>query len=178
MSDVQQLIEEYGTKIVEAATQKQIENVFALHEEFEAQISSLQNPVDEIAAKLTIIANDKYHERTGMWLIAALLHPSPAYLESLCSILEQEEHINLYVRVIDILQVIGDERAVPCLQRALTHDINYNAVRNLSANTLIALGEIGTPAAIRIIEDSLASKHKKVREDAQLVLKIIRNQRK
>jgi HEAT repeat protein len=178
MGDVQGLIEEYATKIAEAATRKQIEDVFALHKEFEAQISSVLNPIDGIAKELKAIVKNKHHDRAEMWLIAALLHPSPRYLEALCAILEQEEHFNLYNGVIDILQVIGHERVIPCLQRALTHHIDYDAARDLSINTLTALGEIGTPAAISVVEGSLSSQHKKIREDAQLVLKIIWNQSK
>jgi HEAT repeat protein len=176
MNAVKNLIETYSSQFTEALNEKQLEKASAIIKEFKAEVGKLANPTESIASELEIFATNESHKMLGMWLSAAELRPSPKYLEALCAILEQENGSYICKSIIDVLNAIRDERAIPCLEQALRFDIDYDSAKDLSVNALIALGEIGTPKAREAIQNCLNSPHSKIRDDARLGLRVLEQQ--
>ena len=176
MSEAKNLIEAYSNQMTEALTEKQLEKALVLSKEFEVEVRKLADPTDDITTELEIFARNESRKTLGRWLRAAEIHPSVKYVEALCAILHREKNSYLSKSIIDVLNAIQDERTIPCLERLLNLEIDYDSEKDLSIKILIALGELGTPKAREVIQNYLDSPHQKIRDDAKLVLSVLAQQ--
>ena len=114
---------------------------------------------------------------SGDWLtfskyvVAALRHPSAAYSETLCAVLdERRDDVNSE----DIIEAIEDGRdpaAIPSLRRAVTWYDESDEFGQLQRKAVLALGHIGTPEALAAIRETVTpDMPEKVVEAAQQVL--------
>jgi hypothetical protein len=105
------------------------------------------------------------------YVIAAQSHPSPAYTEALCAVLdERNEDIN-NEDIIDALNEAQDPAAVPCLRRAITWVPESDEFGQQPRKVVWALNRIGTPEAFAAIREEVTPDlPEKVVEAAEQVL--------
>jgi HEAT repeat protein len=84
--------------------------------------------------------------------------------------LNSENHNGLHENVVEILDKLRDERAIPALSKALTYRWSYDEWLNVPRKSLLALSEIGTPEAMMIIKEATQSPEELIREDATMIL--------
>ena len=96
---------------------------------------------------------------SGDWLmfekyvIAALRHPSPAYTQTLCAVLdERREDLNAE-DIVSALEEARDPAAIPALRRAITWDADEFG--QLQRKAVWALKHIGTPEALAAIRETV-----------------------
>jgi hypothetical protein len=75
----------------------------------------------------------------GKYVIAAQRHPSPAYTETLCAVLNDGR----------------DPAAVPSLRRAIRWGPEFDEFGDISRKAVWALGRIGTPEALAAIREEI-----------------------
>jgi HEAT repeat protein len=89
------------------------------------------------------------------FVIAAIYHPSRAYTETLCAVLdERREDIN-NEDIVDALNESRDPAAVPCLRRAVTWVPDLDEFGQLARKAVWALNRIGTPEAVAAIREAV-----------------------
>ena len=130
------------------------------------QIKDLPSPQDEIAAELAVFAEHPCDEYTvswikdsnmPSWIVAAQLHPSPKYLDSLCKILECDADWIWQEGIVDILYELKNEKSIPSLEKALAYRPPSDPTREIGIKILETLCYIGTSKARQIVEDYLNS---------------------
>jgi len=87
-----------------------------------------------------------------LYTIAALAHPSPAYVEPLCEMLDDRREIN-NENIADALFRIADPASVPCLSRAAAWMPEWDDAGQLARKAVWALDRIGTPEAEQAIRE-------------------------
>jgi len=164
---VASLIQEYWSRLAYAIREKQYNEVVQLRKAYSDQVNALPAPEDEIAAKLACIARDIHMEHIQEWLVAADWHPSIKYLESLCSILENENAHAWHERVVDILYELEDARSIPSLAQALSYKASGDdPTWELAVKIIQTLDKIGGPEARKILERATQSPINRIREEA------------
>jgi HEAT repeat protein len=103
------------------------------------------------------------------WIVAAQFHPSIKYLESLCKILECDSTQIWHEGIVDILFDLEDERSIPSLEKALTHEFDFDPWRHLGVKILETLYVIDTPKAFEIIKRFLRSSSPELRKRANIL---------
>ncbi|WP_335041616.1 HEAT repeat domain-containing protein [Nostoc sp.] len=138
-----------------------------MNKEFEASPPS----VSEVIQELEKYASNP-EDYPGAWFVmmAAWSNLSKDYIPILCHILNDESNNGLHESVIELLDVLRDERAIPALSKALTYQWSYDTWLNVPRKSLLALAEIGTPEAKMIIESAAQSPEELISEDANMIL--------
>lgn len=77
--------------------------------------------VDEVIQELEKYALNPKYTGASFVVRATWYNLSRDYVPILCQILNSESHNGLHENVIEILDELGDERAVPALSKALTY---------------------------------------------------------
>jgi HEAT repeat protein len=131
----------------------------------------LQNlPSSEVIQELEKYALNPKYPGASFLMIAAWYNCSLEYVPILCQILNSENHNGLHENVVEILDKLRDERAIPALSKALTYRWSYDEWLNVPRKSLLALSEIGTPEAMMIIKEATQSPEELIREDATMIL--------
>ncbi|MDY7008715.1 MAG: HEAT repeat domain-containing protein, partial [Cyanobacteriota bacterium] len=127
--------------------------------------------VDEVIQELEKYALNPEHPRASFVITtAAWCNLSRDYVPILCQILNSESHNGLHENVIEILDELRDERAIPVLSKALTYRWSYDFGLSVPKKALLALAEIETPEAMTIIKEATQSSEELIRDDANLFL--------
>ncbi|MBD2493762.1 HEAT repeat domain-containing protein [Nostoc sp. FACHB-280] len=126
--------------------------------------------VSEVIQELEEYASNPDYPVASFIMMAAWSNLSKDYTPILCQILNDENNNGLHESVIELLDVLRDERAIPALSKALTYRWSYDEWLNVPRKSLLALAEIGTPEAKIIIESAAQSPEELISEDANLIL--------
>jgi thymidine kinase len=167
---VEHLVQDHIVKRDELSAKKLHTEKASLLKSYGNAVRQLTDPYDEIASELELITGNPCRENTYLWIIAAQIHPSPRYLDSLCRILEQDNACIWHEGIVDILYDLADERSVPSLEKALSYEYRSDPTRELAIKILATLDEIGTPEALDIVRRCLQSSSERIREEAKLLL--------
>ncbi|ALF53046.1 hypothetical protein ACX27_09615 [Nostoc piscinale CENA21] len=126
--------------------------------------------VSEVIQELEKYASNPDYPVASLVMMAAWSNLSKDYTPILCQILNDESNNGLHESVIELLDGLRDERAIPALSKALTYRWSYDEWLNVPRKSLLALAEIGTPEAKKIIESAAQSPEELISEDANLIL--------
>ncbi|BBD59696.1 hypothetical protein NIES2109_24870 [Nostoc sp. HK-01] len=137
-----------------------------MRKEFETSPPS----VSEVIQELKKYASNPDYPGASFVMMAAWSNLSKDYTPILCQILNDESNNGLHESVVELLDVLRDERAIPALSKALTYRWSYDIWFNVPRKSLLALAEIGTPEAKMIIESADQSPEELISEDANLIL--------
>jgi HEAT repeat protein len=98
---------------------------------------------------------------SGDWLtfekyvIAALRHPSPAYTETLCAVLDERRDDINSEDIVDALNDARDPAAIPALRRAIGWVGESDEFGQLPRKAVWALARIGTREALAAIREQV-----------------------
>jgi HEAT repeat protein len=145
-----------------------------LSKELDKEFETSPPSVSEVIQELEKYASNPKHPGASLVMSAAWSNLSKDYTPILCQLLNNESHNGLHEPIVEILDVLRDERAVPALSKALTYRWSYDEWLNVPRKSLLALAEIGTPEAIIIIKEATQSFEELIRDDANMILEDIR----
>ncbi len=92
-----------------------------------------------------------------LYVLAVFGHPSRAYTDTLCAVLDDERHEAVNSEdVVDALFDVADPAAVPSLRRAVTWVPDWDEFGQLARKAVWALDRIGTPEAVAAIREEVA----------------------
>src|SRR5215207_1953393 len=120
-----------------------LQKIFA---SFQAEVASSSGSEGEIIAGLTSLLTERGWP-VDLWIIAAAVRPSPAYVPALCSLLSVRDAYLQHEWIVDILRRIRSPDAIDALRDACSFDIPADPGRWLAIMCLEALREIATPEA-------------------------------
>lgn len=128
--------------------------------------------VSEVLQELEKYASNPADYQGASLLVgrAAWSNLSKDYTPILCQILNDESNNGLHEPIVEILDVLRDERAIPALSKALTYRWSYDEWLNVPRKSLLALAEIGTPEAKMIVKEATQSSGELIRDDANMIL--------
>lgn len=126
--------------------------------------------VSEVIQELEKYASNPDYPGASFVMMAAWSNLSKDYTPILCQILNDENNNGLHESVVELLDVLCDERAIPALSKALTYRWSYDEWLNVPRKSLLALAEIGTPEAKMIIKSASQSPEELISEDANMIL--------
>ena len=89
------------------------------------------------------------------YLLAAALHPSRAYTETLCELLDARPEDVSADSIVDAFEPAADRAAIPALRRALTWVRGGGRIRSDRPQGRVALERIGTPEAYAAIREEV-----------------------
>lgn len=138
-----------------------------MKKEFDISPPSVSEVIQELEK---YASNPADYPAASFVMMAAWRNLSKDYTPILCQILNDESNNGLHESVIELLDVLRDERAIPALSKALTYRWSYDEWLNVPRKSLLALAEIGTPEAKMIIESAVQSPEELISEDANLIL--------
>ncbi|MDZ8093947.1 MAG: HEAT repeat domain-containing protein [Nostoc sp. DedQUE05] len=138
-----------------------------MRKEFDTSPPSVSEVIQELEK---YASNPEDYPGASFVMMAAWRNLSKDYTPILCQILNDESNNGLHESVIELLDVLRDERAIPALSKALTYRWSYDEWLNVPRKSLLALAEIGTPEAKMIIESAAQSPQELISEDANLIL--------
>lgn len=140
-------------------------------DEMRRELRNSPPSVDEVIQELEKYAlNPKHPGASLVMTAAAWCNLSQDYTPILCKILNSESHNGLHENVVEILDELCDERAIPALSKALTYRWSYDEWFSVPRKALQALAEIDTPEAMAIIKDATQSSEELIREEANMLL--------
>jgi hypothetical protein len=90
-----------------------------------------------------------------LYLLAATTHPSRAYTQTLCEVLDERRDDMSSEAIVDTLDPIKDPAAVPALRRALRWIPDWDEYGQMARKAVWALYSIGTPEAIAAIREEV-----------------------
>lgn len=141
-----------------------------IHDKMIKEFKNSPPSVDEVIQEFEKYALNPEYPRASFVMIAAWYNLSRNYLPILCQILNSESHNGLHENVVEILDKLRDERAIPALSKALTYRWSYDAGLSVPKKALQALAEIETPEAMAIIKEATQSSEELIREEANILL--------
>jgi hypothetical protein len=140
---------------------------------FESEVASLSGVEGDIIAGLTNLLTDRDGKRVALWITAAGVHPTTAYVPALCALLSVQDAYLQHEWIADILREIRSPDAIDALREACSFDIPSDPARQLACRCLEALWTIATPAAFETIRSQLNSPWPEVRGEAKRLLGIV-----
>lgn len=152
---------------------KEASNVRAsltLSDEMKREFQTSPPSVDEVIQELEKFASNPNYPGASLLMTAAWTNLSKNYTSILCKILNDESNNGLHEPIVEILDELGDERAISALSKALTYRWSYDQWLNVPRKSLLALSAIGTPEAMMIIKEATRSSEDLIREDANMIL--------
>jgi hypothetical protein len=93
-------------------------------------------------------------EGFARYVLAADIHPSKTYIETLGEVLDERHEDVENEAIVDVLNAIFDTAAVPYLGRAITLVPDWDDVGHLSRKAVWALDRIHTPEALEAIRQA------------------------
>lgn len=126
--------------------------------------------VSEVIEEFRKYALTSHYSGASILLSAAWSNLSKDYTPILCQILNDEIRNGLHEPIVEILDELRDERAIPALSKALTYRWPDDEWLNVPKKSLLALAEIGTPEAIMIIQEATKSPEELIRDYANMIL--------
>lgn len=89
------------------------------------------------------------------YLIAAEHHPSSAYTQTLCEVLDERRDDLNSEEIVEALDRSADPASVPCLRRAVSWVPDWDEFGELARKAVWALDRIGTPEAAAAIREAV-----------------------
>jgi hypothetical protein len=86
-------------------------------------------------------------------VIGASRHPDRSYTPTLCAILDEMNQKMTNEDVVQVLDIIADERSIPCLRRAVDTDFEWDIAHHFNMKCIWALERIGTAEAKAALEE-------------------------
>lgn len=163
---VKRLIDEHTAKIASKIESEHLTDRSKITSEYLQDISHLTGVENEITRELSNIFSESCRKDAPLWILAAQLHPSTLYFDSLSKLLENDKDCIWHEGIVEIFQILNDAKAIPSLEKALKHDLE----QAVSIRILETLADIGTPEAVKILRDCLNSPDAKIREESQIML--------
>ncbi|BAY09235.1 HEAT repeat domain-containing protein [Calothrix sp. NIES-2098] len=160
-------IEKYLKLFKDSPNYRETDRIF---DEMKKEFKTSPPSVSEVIQELEKYASNPDYPGAWFIMMAAWSNLSNDYTPILCQILNDESNNGLHESVIELLDVLRDERAIPALSKALTYRWSYDEWFNVPRKSLLALAEIGTPEAKMIIEEAAQSPEELISEDANLIL--------
>jgi hypothetical protein len=111
----------------------------------------------------------------GLTRLFAIMYyfPNKGYTPILCEMLDDHKDKEIAEYVVDIMDVVEDERSIPCLIRSLEYYSPGDDDRHFNRKIIYALSRIGTTEAIDGIRLALKSDDEIIRKTANEELKRI-----
>ena len=153
-----------------------ISSTLKLSDEMRKEFQTSPPSVDEVIKELEKFALNPQYPGASLVITAAWCNLSSDYTPILCQILNDECNNVLHEPIVEILDELGDERAVPALSKALTYRWSYDEWLSVPRKSLQALALIGTPDAMIIIKEATKSPDELICEDAKYDFRKIRRQ--
>jgi HEAT repeat protein len=175
MPTIAQLVQDYSERLRQATNSDIysrgdiVQKTFA---SFQSEVASLSGVESDIVAGLTSLLTERDLNRRDLWITAAGVHPSPAYVPALCSLLSVRDAYLQHEWIADILREIRSPDAIDALRDACSFDMPSDPAHQLSRVCLGALWTIATPAAFEAIRSQLHSPWPEVRDEARRLLEI------
>jgi HEAT repeat protein len=163
---VAELVAEFAPRFRPATDLAGAETWHRILTEFSTSVRGLGDVEAEVAGGLRGLLTDRDAIRVDLWLHAAIARPTGGLVEPLGEMLSVRDGYLQHEWVAETLGKIGDPRAIPALSDACSFDVRGDASRSLPKRCLQALYEIGTPAALAVIEAQLSSPWPEVRWEA------------
>lgn len=126
--------------------------------------------VDEVIQELEKYALNPKHPGASFVMSAAWYNLSRDYVPILCQILNSESHNGLHENVVEILDELRDERAIPALSKAVTYRWSYDEWFSVPRKALQALAEFETPETMTILKEATQSSEELIRDEANMLL--------
>jgi HEAT repeat protein len=138
--------------------------------EYLQEVSKLTDVQSEISEALMQLVDEPCKQDATLWILAAQLHPSDAYIEPLQILLEDNKECIWHEGIVEVFQELKDERVIPSLVVALNHRLDYDPGYAVPVRILETLADIGTPKAFKSLNECLKSTNDRIREEAQIML--------
>jgi hypothetical protein len=139
------------------------------YERLQAMIRELRG-MGNISDELLEALEEQYSLKNwgGLFRLFGILYSSPdkRYIPILCEMLDAHKDKGIAENVVDILDVIQDERSVPCLARSIDYYEPGDEDRYLNRKVIYALSRIGTPEAVEAIRGARENEDENIRTAA------------
>lgn len=171
---VHELIEKY---VQSSKKLTSIDEGLKLRKRFIQDICRLKKVEAEINDALKMRIEDPCQNKTGLWILAAMQHPSKIYLSSLFILLRGSEYCVWHEGILDVFENILDESMIPHLEYIVNRELLNDPGRAAAILALELLIDIGTDEAWQVIKNTAhASSSDVLREEAREFIKEYRHQ--
>lgn len=167
---VKKLIDEHTAKIASKIKSGHLGDRSKITSEYLQGVSHLTDVENEINQELSNIVSEPCRMDATLWILAAQLHSSELYFESISKLLENADECIWHEGIIEIFQILKDARAIPVLEKALKYDLAYDPEKAVAVRILETLADIGTLEAVNILKDCLNSPSAKIRKESRIML--------
>jgi len=143
-----------------------------ISDEMRREFQNSPTSVEEVIQELEKYALNPKHPGASFVMIAAWHNLSRDYVPILCQILNSESHSynGLHENVVEILDELRDERAIPALSKVVTYQWSCDNWFGVQKKALLALAEIETPEAMAIVKEATQSSEEIIRHYANMLL--------
>lgn len=141
-----------------------------ISQEMKKEFAASPPSISEVIQEFEKYVSNPDYPGASFVMSAAWSNLSKDYTPILCQLLNNESNNGLHEPIVEILEVLRDERAVPALSKAVTYRWSYDIWFIVPRKSLLALAEIGTPEAIMIIKQATQSSEELIRDDANMIL--------
>jgi HEAT repeat protein len=164
------MIEKYLQLFAEAGSRKDTEKCSSLLEQMNQEFRANPPSLDEIAEGLNSIGDNRKPPGASFLLMAAWSNLSSDYTPALCRILDNSDCNAFHEQAVELLQEVGDKRAVPALAKAVSYRWDYDDWLLVPRKALKALAAIGSPEAVAVVKAAMNSSEEPIREEATSLL--------
>lgn len=164
------IIEKYLKLFAEAGSRNDTERCSSLLEQMNQEFRANPPSPDEIAEGLNSIGDNCNLPGASLVFMAAWSNLSSDYTPALCRILDNSDCNAFHEQAVELLQEVGDERAIPALAKAVSYQWDYDEWLLVPRKSLRALASIGTPEAVAALKASVHSSEEPIREEASSLL--------
>jgi HEAT repeat protein len=164
------VIEKYLLLYKEAAQSKDRKLTWQINKDMIQEFKISPPPINEVIEELNKIILNPDYPGASLALRAIWSNLSGDYTPLLCQILDNELNQDFHEQIVEILDELADERAIPTLSKAVKYQWSYDEWLSIPKKSLQALAAIGTPEAITIIKDATKMPEDLISEHANMIL--------
>lgn len=165
-----QVIDRYMKLFAQAGASRDTTRCSELVQEMRQEFTNNPPTTTEVLEGLALIDRSGGCPESEFILSAAWGNLSSQYTPLLCNILLNEQCKNFHEPVVELLQEVGDESAVPALTQALAYRWKYDQWLHVPRKALQALSAIGSPASLDIVRQAMYAPEEALREEASSLL--------